>query len=99
MRDTDGVAAEGAFSYSMVTLVGIGIPTNLPDSFERHSWSQNGEVHVLSPRKSHDEAFIRIGLYLKLKGTRDKGLVLTHPNSSVLNVEAFSDADFGGLYG
>ena len=54
---------------------------------------------MFSPRKSHDEAFIRIGLYFKLKGTRDKGLVLTHPNSSVLNVEAFSDADFGGLYG
>mmetsp|Transcript_17941 Transcript_17941/g.30302 ORF Transcript_17941/g.30302 Transcript_17941/m.30302 type:complete len:232 (-) Transcript_17941:1082-1777(-) len=52
--------------------------------------------YMFAPRKSHEDALIRIGQYLK--GTRDKGLILT-PTSSVLNVEAYPDADFGGLYG
>jgi len=94
VRDTDGVAAEGAFSYSSV----VGMLLYLAGhSRPDIAYAVNCCArYMFSPRKSHEEALIRIGLYLK--GTRDKGLILT-PNSSVLNVEAFPDADFGGLYG
>ena len=94
VRDTDGAAAEGAFSYSSV----VGMLLYLSGhSRPDIAYAVNCCArYMFSPRKSHEEALIRIGLYLK--GTRDKGLILT-PTSNVLNVEAYPDADFGGLYG
>ena len=94
VRDTDGTPAEGAFSYSSV----VGMLLYLAGhSRPDLAYSVNCCArYMFAPRKSHEDALIRIGQYLK--GTRDKGLILT-PTSSVLNVEAYPDADFGGLYG
>jgi Reverse transcriptase (RNA-dependent DNA polymerase) len=50
-----------------------------------------------APKRSHELALIRIGQYLK--GTRDKGLVLTPNRAELLKVDCYVDADFCGLYG
>jgi hypothetical protein len=50
-----------------------------------------------SPKRSHELALIRIGQYLK--GTRDKGLILTPNQDELLKVDCYVDADFCGLYG
>jgi hypothetical protein len=53
-----------------------------------------------APKRSHELALIiRIGQYLK--GTRDKGLVLTPNRAELLKVDCYHsyvDADFCGLY-
>jgi Reverse transcriptase (RNA-dependent DNA polymerase)/GAG-pre-integrase domain len=49
-----------------------------------------------APKRSHELALIRIGQYLK--GTRDKGLVLTPNRAELLKVDCYVDADFCGLY-
>jgi hypothetical protein len=94
VRDADGLPSEGAFSYSNVVGMLIYLSGHSrPDL----AYSVNCCArYMFAPRKSHEEALIRIGLYLK--GSRDKVLILT-PNSNVLKIEAFPDADFGGLYG
>jgi hypothetical protein len=46
------------------------------------------------PRKSHEQAIVRICRYLK--GTRDRGLCLK-PNSS-MKLDCYVDADFAGLW-
>jgi hypothetical protein len=49
-----------------------------------------------APKRSHELALIRIGQYLK--GTRDKGLVMTPNKDELLKVDCYVDADFCGLY-
>ena len=49
-----------------------------------------------APKRSHELALIQIGQYLK--GTRDKGLVLTPNRAEFLKVDCYVDADFCGLY-
>ena len=94
VRDTEGLPAEGAFSYSSV----VGMLLYLSGhSRPDIAYAVNCCArYMFAPRKSHEEALIRIGLYLK--GTRDKGLILT-PNDNLLKIEAYPDADFGGLFG
>ena len=46
------------------------------------------------PKRSHENALIRIGRYLK--GTLDKGLILTP--SETLKIDCYPDADFAGLW-
>jgi len=50
---------------------------------------------TFAPKHSHEQALKLIGRYLL--ATRDKGLVLSP--SKELNVDAYPDADFAGLYG
>ena len=50
---------------------------------------------TFAPKRSHEQALKLIGRYLLL--TRNKGLVLTP--TPELNVDAYPDADFAGLYG
>ena len=50
---------------------------------------------MFAPRLSHEKALKRIGRYLK--ATRDSGLVMKPTGQ--LNVDAYPDADFAGLYG
>jgi len=50
---------------------------------------------VHCPRRTHEEALLRIGLCLK--GARDRGLVITP--SADLKMEMHCDADFAGLWG
>jgi hypothetical protein len=49
---------------------------------------------VHSPRKSHEDAVIRICQYLK--GTEEKGLIFRP--SSTLKIDCYVDADFAGLW-
>jgi hypothetical protein len=47
-----------------------------------------------SPKQTHENALIRIGRYLK--GTMNKGLILTPSDS--LKIDCYPDADFAGLW-
>jgi hypothetical protein len=90
--DKDGEPPDGTFNYSSV----IGMLQYLqghsrPDI--TFAVSQCAR-YMHKPRRSHEQALICIGQYLKL--TQDKGLVLRP--SSVLNLDCFVDADFAGLW-
>jgi hypothetical protein len=52
--------------------------------------------YMFCPKRSHELALKQIGRYLK--ATRGKGMIIT-PSDNILSIEAFPDADFGGLYG
>lgn len=52
--------------------------------------------YMFCPKRSHELALKRIGKYLK--ATRTKGLIIT-PSDNILEINAFPDADFAGLYG
>ena len=52
--------------------------------------------YMFCPKRSHELALKQIGTYLK--ATRCKGMIIT-PSDNILSIEAFPDADFGGLYG
>ena len=52
--------------------------------------------YMFCPKRSHELALKQIGRYLK--ETRGKGMIIT-PSENILSIEAFPDADFGGLYG
>ena len=52
--------------------------------------------YMFCPKRSHELALKQIGKYLK--ATRGKGMIIT-PSDNILSIEAFPDADFGGLYG
>ena len=51
--------------------------------------------YTFKPTRRHELALIRIGRYLK--GTMNKGMVLTPSDSP--QVDCYPDADFAGLYG
>ena len=82
-------------SYSYASIVGMLLYLaghTRPDI----SYSVNCAARfTFCPKRSHEAALKHIGRYL-LK-TRDKGLVLTP--SDDLNIDAYPDADFAGLYG
>ena len=53
---------------------------------------------TFDPKRSHEEALIRIGQYLK--GTMNEGLILKpHADLTSLEMDAHVDSDFMGLYG
>ena len=49
------------------------------------------------PKRSHEKALERIGLYLK--GTRDKGLILKPDLINKLQIDCYVDSDFAGQWG
>jgi hypothetical protein len=51
--------------------------------------------YTFKPTRRHEQALIRIGRYLK--GTRDKGLIMSPTDEP--QVDCYPDADFAGLYG
>ena len=51
--------------------------------------------YTFCPKRKHELALIRIGRYLK--GTMDKGLIMSPSNTP--SVDCYPDADFAGLYG
>ncbi|KAL7532071.1 hypothetical protein ACHAXR_006179 [Thalassiosira sp. AJA248-18] len=92
-KDLDGDPASGSFSYaSIVGMLLYLSGHSRPDI--SYSVSQCARF-TFSPKHSHEQALKLIGRYL-LK-TRHKGLVLTPTRE--LNVDAYPDADFAGLYG
>eukprot|EP00984_Skeletonema_dohrnii_P014206 scaffold5948_cov143-Skeletonema_dohrnii-CCMP3373.AAC.1 len=52
--------------------------------------------YMFNPKRSHELALLRIGKYLK--ATRTKGIVIK-PTGGLLNINAYPDADFAGMYG
>mmetsp|Transcript_4163 Transcript_4163/g.6401 ORF Transcript_4163/g.6401 Transcript_4163/m.6401 type:complete len:708 (-) Transcript_4163:225-2348(-) len=52
--------------------------------------------YMFNSKRSHELALLRIGKYLK--ATRTKGIVIK-PTGGLLNINAYPDADFAGLYG
>ena len=96
VKDEDGDPPDGSFSYSSVVGMLLYLANNTrPDlAYSVHCAAR----FSFCPKKSHEQALKRIGKYLK--GTRDKGMVIT-PNANLkeLKVDAFPDSDFGGLYG
>ncbi|KAL7459520.1 hypothetical protein ACHAWC_011291, partial [Mediolabrus comicus] len=96
VKDENGDPVDGSFSYSSVVGMLLYLANNTrPDlAYSVHCAAR----FSFCPKKSHEEALKRIGRYLK--GTRDKGMVIT-PNLELteLKVDAYPDSDFGGLYG
>ena len=90
-RDLDGPVASGSINYPSVIGVLLYLGHSRPDiSFATHQCAR----YTHSPKQSHENALIRIGRYLK--GTLDKGLILTPSDS--LKIDCYPDADFAGLW-
>ena len=92
-KDPDGEPASGTFNYpSVVGMLLYLAGHSRPDiSYSVHAAAR----FTFCPKRSHELAVKRIGRYLM--HTRDKGLVMTP--SEHLNINAYPDADFAGLYG
>lgn len=93
VKDEHGPPSEESFSYASVVgmLLYLAGHTRPDITYAVNCCAR----YTFCPKKSHEVALKRIGRYLKL--TKDKGLILT-PSKS-LNVDAYPDADFAGLYG
>jgi hypothetical protein len=92
VKDNDGDPPNGAYNYaSVVGMLQYLQGHSRPDI--TFAVSQCARF-VHSPKRLHEEALERIGLYLK--GTLDQGLVL-RPRGD-LNIDVYVDADFAGLW-
>jgi hypothetical protein len=92
--DKDGDPPNGTFNYaSVIGMMWYLYGHSRPDL--GFALSQAARFSF-APKRSHELALIRIGQYLK--GTRDKGLVLTPNRAEFLKVDCYVDADFCGLY-
>ena len=92
-KDEGGEPAEGKFSYASV--VGMLLYLCGHSRPELQFAVSQCARFVHNPTRLHEEALVRIGLYLK--GTSDKGLIVRSKGN--LRVEMFCDADFAGLWG
>ena len=92
-KDKDGAPADGKFSYASV--VGMLLYLCGHSRAELQFAVSQCARFVHSPTRLHEEALIRIGLYLK--GTADKGMIIK-PSGS-LQVHMHVDSDFAGLWG
>ena len=93
VKDLDGEPPQESFNY--VSVVGMLLYLSgytRPDL--AYSVSQVARF-MFNNRRSHELALKRIGRYLI--GTADKGMFLTPKDT--LDIDAFPDADFAGLYG
>ena len=90
-KDVDGDNASGHVNYPSVIGMLLYLEHSHPDiSFATHQCAR----YTHSPKRSHEIALVRIGRYLK--GTLDKGLILTP--SETLKIDCYPDADFAGLW-
>eukprot|EP00804_Cyclotella_cryptica_P004978 CCRYP_014091-RA/>CCRYP_014091-RA protein AED:0.33 eAED:0.35 QI:0/0/0/1/0/0/4/0/696 len=92
-KDADGPPASGSFNYAAAVgmlpyLSGHSHP-DIAFAVHQCAW------YTFHPSWRHELALIRIGRYLK--GTQDRGLIMT-PTSQPC-VDCYPDADFAGLYG
>ena len=94
VRDENGEAFSEEFNYSSV----IGMLLYLSGhSRPDIAYAVNCAArYMFSPRAIHAKAVKRIGRYLK--ATRSRGLVL-NPTSNPLEIDAYPDADFAGMWG
>ena len=93
--DKDGLEAQGTYNYRSV----CGMLLYL-------SGHSRPDIHFAvtqccryrhSPKRSHKEALEHLGLYLK--GTKDKGLIMSPEQVNLLRIDMFVDADFAGMWG
>ena len=94
VKDADGKPPSGMFSYSSVVgmLLYLSGHTHPDIAFAVNCCAR----YMFCPKRSHEKALKRLARYLKV--TQDRGLVL-NPNSEMLNIGAYPDADFAGMYG
>jgi hypothetical protein len=94
IKDLDGEAANGAFSYSSVVgmLLYLSGHTRPGIAFAVNCCAR----YMFSPRHLHELALKRLGCYLKQ--TPDRGMVMNVSND-VYKINAYPDADFSGMYG
>eukprot|EP00804_Cyclotella_cryptica_P001528 CCRYP_003749-RA/>CCRYP_003749-RA protein AED:0.13 eAED:-0.00 QI:0/0/0/1/0/0.33/3/0/1355 len=92
-KDADGQPASGSFNYAAVVGMLLYLSGHSrPDiAFAVHQCAR----YTFKPSRRHELAPIRIGRYLK--GTMDKGLIMTP--SPEPRIDCYPDADFAGLYG
>ena len=93
IKDEDGPLQQDTFNYASVVgmllyLSGHTRP-DLTYSVSQVAW------FMFAPKHLHEVAIKRIGRYLI--GTSDKGMILNP--TTTLNIDAYPDADFAGLYG
>ena len=91
-KDIDGDKASGTINYaSIVGMLLYLCGHSRPDlTFAVHQCAR----YTFAPTKQHEKALLRIGHYLK--GTMDKGLILSP--SEDLYLDCYPDADFAGLW-
>ena len=92
-KDSEGAPASGVFNYAAI----VGMLLYL----SRHSRPDNAfaihqcACYMFQPTQKHELALIRIRRYLK--GTMDKGLILSPSDEA--QIDCCPNADFAGLYG
>ncbi len=92
VKDADGEAAHGGFSYSSV----IGMLLYLsghtcPNIANKVNCCAR---YMLCPKHSHELALKWIGRYLK----KTLGMVM-NPSTDICKIDAYPDDDFAGMYG
>jgi hypothetical protein len=94
IKDLDGEAASGAFSYSSVVgmLLYLSGHTRPDIAFAVNCCAP----YMFSPRHLHELVLKRLGRYLKQ--TSDHGIVMNVSNDAY-KIDAYPDADFSGMYG
>jgi hypothetical protein len=92
-KDLNGAPCSGHFNYAAVVgmLLYLSGHTRPDIAFAVHQCAR----YTFNPTRKHEVALIRIGRYLK--GTMDKGLIMTPSDDP--RVDCYPDADFAGLYG
>ena len=92
-KDEDGDPCSGNFAYASIVGMLLYLSGHTrPDI--AYSVSQVARF-TFAPKHSHEAALKLIGRYLL--GTRNKGLMITPTRD--LNIDAYPDADFAGLWG
>jgi hypothetical protein len=90
-KDIDGPPAKGNINYAQVIGMLLYLNHSRPDiSFAMHQCAR----YTFAPKLSHENALMQIWRYLK--GTIDKGLILTP--SDAIKLDCYPDADFAGLW-
>ena len=92
-KDSEGAPAFGSFNYPAVVGMMLYLSGHSrPDiAFAVNQCAR----YTFKPSRRHELAMIRIGRYLK--GTVDKGLIMTPSDDP--RIDCYPDADFAGLYG
>ena len=93
--DKDGLDAQGTYNYRSVCGMLLYLSGHSrPDiHFAVTQCCRYGHA----PKRSHEEALEHLGLYLK--GTKDKGLIMSPEQVDLLRLEIIVDADFAGMWG
>jgi Reverse transcriptase (RNA-dependent DNA polymerase) len=91
--DPNGAPITGKFEYASAVGMLLYLSSNSRPDIQYAVHQCARFTHF--PKKSHEDAILRICRYLK--GTRTKGLIMKPSNNMTL--DCYVDADFAGLYG